>query len=293
MEEAFLQLSSGKAVVPLRTGFDIEKGVSSALFMPVYLPSTNLLGIKTVTIFNNNPGINKPMIQAVFLAFNAEDGSPLAMIDGEALTSLRTGAAGGLAAKLLSRENSTIVFIFGAGVQGESQLRAVCNVRKIKKAYVTDVYGEKISSFIRKMSQELSLDIQAGDAETNLKEADIICTATSSYSPVFKDEYLKKGVHINGIGSFKPEMAEIPPETVQRSKIVVDSKSACLAEAGDIIQPMKAGIISPDSIHAELGEILSGKKSGRKTPEEITFFKSVGSAVQDLAAAHKIIQKLL
>jgi len=291
MEKAFSQLSGGQATVPLRVGIDMPKTAGTALFMPVYLPDIDKAGVKVVSVFRDNPQIGLPMIDALVMVMNAANGQPLAVMNGEVLTAMRTGAASGLATRLLSRKNSQVAAIIGAGAQAYTQLEAVCSVRDIKHVFIMDIEADRAEKFANEMSEKLSLSIEVIRDESKLKEADIICTATSSFTPVFKDINLKPGVHINGIGSYKPPMQEIPEDTIVRAKVVVDSREACLSEAGDLIQPLKNGRITEKHIHAELGEIVNGVKTGRVDEEEITLFKSVGNAVQDLAAANIVVQK--
>ena len=290
MREAFILLSKGEANIPLRTSLDLAEDKGTALYMPVYIPSQKLTGIKIVSVHKDNPVRGLPMIHALVIVSDSVTGAPLAIMDGEYLTALRTGAASGLATDLLARKESELAAIIGAGVQGRYQLEGICAVRHIKKAIVLDTNRAKAESFADEMSKKLDLSVIAVTDITEIKHADILCTATSSYTPVFSDKDLKTGVHINGIGSYTPEMYEIPQETVIRAKVIVDSKESCLAEAGDIIQPLKADLIPGNHIHAELGEIAAGIKTGRINKEEITLFKSVGTAIQDLTAASYILK---
>jgi ornithine cyclodeaminase/alanine dehydrogenase-like protein (mu-crystallin family) len=291
MRDAFIQLSNKKASVPLRTPIDLDEHEAGALFMPVYLPSTNKFGLKVVSIHKNNPDRGLPMIHALVMVFDSEDGKPLAVIDGEYLTALRTGAASGLATKLLARENSRVAAVFGAGAQGRTQLEAICHVRNIEHVYIFDSDESRAGQFVTEMAQKLHIPIEATKSPKILKDVDIICTATSSSEPVFENSNLKTGVHINGIGSYRPDMCEIPSHTIIKSKLVVDSRESCLSEAGDIIQPIQKSIIKENFIYAELGEIAAGNLPARDNDQEITIFKSVGNAVQDLAAADLILHQ--
>jgi len=243
-----------------------------------------------VTVFKDNPLKNLPMIHAMFTVFDARDGKPMAVMDGESLTAIRTGAASGLATDLLARKDTSSVYVIGAGTQSRAQLEAVCTVRDIKEAWVMDLNLDRAIEFAVEMGNQLKLKITAQSSLDKLSEADVICTATSSYKPVFKDSQTRSGTHINGIGSFKPNMQEIPSETVKRAFVVVDSKEACLAEAGDLVIPIKEGTISQHHIYAEIGEIAAGRKVGRSDEDQITFFKSVGNAAQDLAAASAVLE---
>lgn len=291
MGEAFAQLVNGDALVPLRSTLTMPGGSGSALFMPVYLPNIQKVGLKAVTVYQDNPSKGLPMIHAMVMVFDASTGLPLAVMDGEVITAMRTGAVSGLATKLLARENAKIVAIIGAGVQGETQLEAVCTVRDIKKTYIFDRDRERRENFVKKMTEKLGIEIIAAASLDVLSEADVICTATTSIMPVFKNTEIGVGVHINSVGSYRPDMCEIPPQTIMRAKLVVDQLQACLSEAGDILQPIEQGLISRDHIYGELGELVTGMKAARETEDEITVFKSVGLAVQDLATADLVLTK--
>ncbi|MFK5953524.1 MAG: hypothetical protein QM498_10740 [Desulfobacterium sp.] len=291
MKGAFTQLSSHEAQVPLRTQMPIPESRGTALFMPVYLPQNRHIGLKTVTVFENNPQKNLPLIHAMMQILDAETGKPLAIMDGEILTAIRTGAGSGLATDLLAHKDAHTVTIIGAGIQGRTQLEAVCAVRPIKTAHVISRSSQNAQIFAKEMAKKLSIEVSVTDPATALATSQVICTATTSLTPVFEDAMITPGTHINGVGSYRPDMCEVPSETVKRARVFVDQKAGCCAEAGDLIQPITAGIITKDHIIAELGELVPGKKPGRLTPNDITFFKSVGNAVQDLAVATLILEK--
>lgn len=288
MKKAYASLSSGTAVVPLRTRLSIPNSQALSLFMPAFVnsPEGNALAIKVVSLFPNNPARGLAYIQAAVLVFDPETGRAIALLEGSSLTAIRTGAASGAAIDLLARQDSKVVAVFGAGAQGRTQLEAACSARKIEKAYVYDANKEKAEAFAKEMQAKLAKDIRAAaTAQEAIEIADIICTATTSTRPVFDDRDVKTGTHISAVGSYTPEMQEVPAETLQHAKIFVDSRTASLEEAGDLIQPIRAGLFDQSYIHAELGELVLGKVSGRESQEEITYFKSVGIAVQDAMAA--------
>ncbi len=295
VKKAFIQLSSGKAEVPLRTQIPVEKQKGVTLFMPAYLAESDALGAKIVSVFPNNQKMRLPTIHAVVIVVDAKTGRPEAFMDGTYLTALRTGAASGVATDLLARKDVRVAAIFGAGTQSRTQLEAICTVRPIEKVWVYDVVPSIARAYVREMKARgspIPADIFiAKSPEQAVIEADIICTATTSFKPVFKDADLKPGVHINGIGSYTPEMQEIPARTVVRSKVVVDSRQAALAEAGDLIISIKSGLISEEFIQGEIGEVATGKIPGRESEEELTFFKSVGLAVQDVAVAELVLRR--
>lgn len=292
MRPAFIELSEGRAIMPLRSHIDIEAHAGTALFMPSYLKVNDMIGIKTVTLFENNPEDGHPYIQGLVSLMDGENGVPLAVMNGSTLTSLRTGAASGLATELLARKDASVVAIFGAGIQGRTQLEAVCAVRDIKKAKLYDPYPKGTKRFVEEMSEFLGIEIEvAATPKEALEGVDIICAATVSETPIFDDADLPEGVHLNAVGSYKPHVQEIPEETVVRAKLVVDHCEDALVETGDLIIPIKKGLMSAAHIYAELGEIADGRMPGRTSDTELTFFKSVGVAVQDLTAGEVVLRR--
>ena len=290
MKTAYASLSSGTAVVPLRTRLPIPDSEALSLFMPAFVNSQdgNALAIKVVSLFPNNPARGLAYIQAAVLVFDPETGRAIALLEGGSLTAIRTGAAGGAAIDLLARSDSKVAAIFGAGAQGRTQLEAACTARKIETAFIYDADPAKAQAFAAEMNGKsfITRDIRiAGSAKEAVEHADIICTATTSLRPIFHDEDVKAGTHISAVGSYRPDMQEVPAETLQRAKVFVDSRSASLEEAGDLIQPMQARLFDESHICGELGEVVLGRIPGRQSQDEITYFKSVGIAVQDAMAA--------
>ena len=292
---AFVQLSAGQAMVPVRTPIDVTPHKGTILFMPAYLTGSDALGVKIVSVFPGNLALGRPTIAAIVVINDASTGEPRAVLDGAYLTALRTGAASGVATQLLARPEAETAAIFGAGVQGRTQLEAVCAVRPIRQVWVYDVVPGSAQRFADEMSRRggrVPADVRvAGSPAEAAREADIICTATTSRTPVVADADLKAGVHLNGIGSFTPEMQEIEEATVRRARIVVDSREAAWAVAGDLIVPLRKGLIRESDVYAELGEIAAGRKPGRTDAKQVTLFKSVGNAVQDVSVASYILQK--
>jgi ornithine cyclodeaminase/alanine dehydrogenase-like protein (mu-crystallin family) len=290
MKTAYASLSDGTAVVPLRTRLHIPDKDALSLVMPAYVHSENdkALTIKVVSLFPTNPARGLAYIQAAVLVFDPETGQAIALLEGSSLTAIRTGAGSGAAIDLLARKDSKTVAIFGAGAQGRTQLEAACAVRNVETAFIVDHTMEKAKRFAEEMrgNGAIPKDIRvASSAKEAIEDADIICTATTSSTPVFNDRDVKKGAHISGVGGYRDDMQEIPAETLQRAKIYVDSLSASLEEAGDVIQPIRAGLFNDSHIRGELGELVLGRIPGRQSQDEITCFKSVGIAVQDAMAA--------
>ncbi|MBT3241217.1 MAG: ornithine cyclodeaminase family protein [Chloroflexi bacterium] len=295
MKSAYLALSTGKAEMPLRARLPVPPQEAVSLFMPAFVNNEedHALAVKIVSVFPKNPEKGLPLIHASVVVMDAETGKTLALLEGGALTAIRTGAGAGAATDILARKDSKVIAIFGAGVQARTQLEAACTVRNIEKVWVYDPIEENANNFAKEMAGigPIPINILVADTPKQAVEnADIISTATTSLSPVFDAAHLKTGGHINGVGSYTPEMQEIPADAVKSAKVVVDSRSDSLAETGDLIQAIKMGVITKDHIHAEIGEILAGDKSGRENETEITYFKSVGVAVQDAMAGQLALE---
>jgi ornithine cyclodeaminase/alanine dehydrogenase-like protein (mu-crystallin family) len=292
VETAFIELSSGHAEMPVRAYISIAEPQGIALFMPSYMKPTEMIGIKTITLFEDNRTTGIPYIQGMVCLFDGINGTPMAVLDGMTITALRTGAASGLATRLLARRNSATCAIFGAGVQGRTQLEAVCAVCNIEEAIIFDSVPAASEKFADEMSSALKIEVNvAATSKEAVSKADVVCCATISETPVFDNRDLPPGVHINAVGSYKPHVQEVPEETVLRSRLFVDHRVSALEETGDLIIPINKGLLTEDHIVAEIGEVAAGKIPARTSDDQITFFKSVGVAVQDLAAAAVILKR--
>ncbi len=291
VEQAFLEFNNGTAVLPLRTVLAPPDGLS--LYMPAYLKGMGALACKVVTVYKDNPNKqNLPVTIGKVLLQNPESGEVICIMDGGYLTAVRTGAASGVATKYLACDDKNqVAGIFGAGAQAQMQLAAMCEVRDISKAIVYDLSDEAVNKFIDDLSKKLGIDIIQAKNTDEVLQADIICTATSSPTPIFDGTKVKMGTHINGIGSHTPNARELDTAIVKRSKFIGDSKEACLKEAGDFIIPLNAGDIDESHFYADLGEIVAGDKPGREYNNEITIFKSNGLAIQDAATAKLVYDK--
>lgn len=286
MREAFARLALGEVILPARTHLDVPEHHGVALVMPSVLPAVARIGVKVITLFDGNPDRGLPRIQSVVLVLDAETGTPLAVVDGGALTAIRTGAGSGLATDLMARPDASTAAIFGAGPQGRTQLEGVCAVRPIRRAWVYDPSTSAAQRFAAEMTEVLGVPVEvAPSASSALADADIVCTATVAREPVFADADLRPGTHINAIGSYKPHVQEIPSATVARARVVVDHRESALAETGDLLIPIGQGVFTADGIAADIGEVVLGRQPGRTSAEEITFYKAVGVAVQDVTAA--------
>jgi len=294
VEDGFLSLYQGKVVMPQRTVLNVGINDGVLLTMPVLIKSDSpSMAVKVIIVYPQNPTLfGVPAIQGLVILYDVENGQPLAIIDGAALTALRTGAAGGVAAKYLARPNSAVVTLFGVGAQGETQLEGVCAVRPIKRAFVITNNDPREQAFLQKMRTKLGIElILTGDVKTSLEQSDIVITATNSRTPLFEGKWVKPGTHITAIGSYKPDARELDTETIKRSRVFLDSREAAREEAGDIIIPVSEGAITWDHIAGEIGELIAGKIPGRRNDAEITVFKSVGLAIQDAVVAREIFER--
>jgi ornithine cyclodeaminase/alanine dehydrogenase-like protein (mu-crystallin family) len=282
----FIALSTGRARVPLRGILETPGGV--LLTMPAQIDGAPISTVKVVSVCPENQPRGLPTIYAAVLVTDAWTGAPLALMDGRVLTAQRTGAASGLATDLLAVPKASVLAVIGAGVQARTQVAAVCTVRPITEIRIFSLSGaEPMAEELR--GQVHARIVVARSAPEALDGAHVVVAATNSRTPVVHLADLAPGVHINGIGSFTPEMQEIAADVVMAARVVVDHRASAWAEAGDLIIPRNQGLIGETIVHAEIGEIAAGLKEGRRDPNEITFFKSVGNAVQDAALAERVI----
>lgn len=292
MKRAFGELSAGRAQAPLRTPIHLDGPPIDALTMPAAVPAAGALGLKLVTVAHDNPGKGLPLIHATVLLVDTATGIPIGLLDGTSITALRTGAVSGAATDLLARPDSRTLVVFGAGVQAMTQLLAVCSVRDIRRIVVVGRNRASLDGFLTRLhdrAPELAGRTETSTDRAAVADADVVCAATTSREPVFDDADIRPGTHINGVGAYTPAMQEIPAGTVGRALIVVDQRAAALEEAGDLVIAIAAGTLDPASITVELGHLVNGDHPGRTSPEQVTFFKSVGNAVQDLVVARRAL----
>lgn len=288
MKKAYQLHTTGGVQSPLRGRLTVDKLDAVSLSMPAYAAADDALSIKLVNVFPRNAGFGIPVVNAAVLVLNGRTGQTMALLEGNTLTAIRTGAGAGAATDILARPDAKIVAMLGSGVQARAGLEAVCTIRQIKEVRVFSPNPQNANKFAKEMAghgpipDHISVVSSPGEA---VREADIVYAATTSKTPVFDGRDLKRGAHVNGVGSFTPEMQEVDEETIIRSLIVVDAVDSALEEAGDLIIPMQREWMTEDDIYAELGEIIDGQLEGRIHDDQITYFKSVGIAVQDLVAA--------
>ncbi|MDU5806564.1 MAG: ornithine cyclodeaminase family protein [Peptoniphilus harei] len=295
-KEALKSYSDGGSDIPLRTVIDVDKDSSStAIFMPGFIKDKNALGMKIIDIYPEN--IEKGLVTSpsTMILIDKDNGFVKAILDGTILTRLRTGAVSGAATEVLANEDAKSFLLIGTGGQAGTQLEAVLAVRDIEEAYVYDVNYERAEAFAREMDEKLkdygAKILAIKEIDEVLGEVDIITTVTTSKKPVFDGNKVKKGVHVNSVGSYTPDMQETPSDFLIRAdKIFTDTNEGVIEEAGDVIIPISEGKISKEKVAHELGDLLLGKEVGRESKEEITWFKTVGFAGLDLVAGEKVYQ---
>ncbi|MCI2775195.1 ornithine cyclodeaminase family protein [Staphylococcus petrasii] len=283
--------SEGKTETPLRYVLPFNKE-NRYLVMPALSDELKIVGIKTVTFAPDNPKKGKKTITGSVLLSDYETGETLAVLDGSYLTKIRTGAISGVATKYLAREDAKILCVIGAGDQAEGLIAAVMAVRNIQTVHFSSRTKENAERLAQNVENEYDVSTKVFDeADDAMEEADIVVTATNSTKPVYSHS-LHPGVHLNAVGSFKPEMQELPSESMLvANKIVVESVEAAMEETGDLKVPQEEGIITKESLHGELGDIVAGKIPGREDDKEVTLFKSVGLAIVDIVVANYFYKK--
>jgi ornithine cyclodeaminase len=251
-----------------------------------------LFGLKAICVFPGNAAIGKDAHQGGVMLFDGETGEMIAVINASAITAIRTAAVSALATRLLSREDAGDLAIIGAGVQARSHLGAMNCVRPLRRVRIAARSFENAKHFANEMQSQCAAVIEPVAAtEAAVRGADIIVTATTSREPVLRREWISPGAHINAIGTFSPKAREVDTDTIAAATLFVDRRESALNEAGDYLIAAQEGAIGPEHIRADLGEVLTGVHPGRTTPEEITVFKSLGLAIEDLAAAAHVYKK--
>ncbi|MBI2998989.1 MAG: ornithine cyclodeaminase family protein [Deltaproteobacteria bacterium] len=294
LEQAHIQFSTGKAVMPVRQVVPLPQIKGRITSMPAYLGESRALGMKVVTYFPENPKQGLPMILATVFLYSTETGKLLAVMDGTYITAIRTACVSAVATRVLANPETPALGVLGAGVQARAHIRTLCRVRKIREIKVYDVLEKSVWSLKEELEPEVGIKIEpVQTAEEAVRNADLLVTVTTAKEPIVSADWLKPGIHINAVGSHRPDLREIDAATFERARIVVDSREAIMAECGDILLAIKEGVITENHIYAEIGEILAGKKAGRTAASEITVYKAVGIAIQDVATAQLAYEKAL
>jgi ornithine cyclodeaminase/alanine dehydrogenase-like protein (mu-crystallin family) len=286
IEEAFRDRYPS-TLLPVRTRMSLEQGIF--LIMPCYDRTGHALGMKLVTVSTAGAEAGEK-VHATYLLMSPETGCPELMMSARYLTEIRTAATSAVATRALARDNVRVLGVFGTGRQARAHLQVLRQVRKFEHFLVSGLDPSESREFAQEMAGELNAPVESVYSRTCAAESDVLCTCTTSPKPLFDGNLLRPGTHLNLVGAFQPHTREVDDVTILRSRVVVDTHEGALAEAGDLLIPLKNKVITRKHILADLHELLSGKKKVRTKPDEITLFKSVGCALEDLAAAELVAQ---
>jgi len=293
MAGAFKMLASGNTILPLRPIMWLPERVGALAMMPAYMKDINAMGLKVLTLFPGNHGTPYDSHQGAVLLCEATHGCLLAIMDATAITAIRTAAVSGLATKLLAREDAHDLAILGTGTQARTHLEAMLLVRKIARVRVWSRNATHARKFAEHESQRYHIKIEAVEiAREAIVDADIICTTTAAKEPMVLGDWLNPGAHINAVGACTPITRELDTNAMLKAHLIVDRRESALNEAGDFLIPKNEGVLDDTHIRGELGEVLLGQIDGRTSPEQITLFKSLGLAIEDLASAQHIYTKM-
>jgi len=293
MSDALASLARGEVYQPLRTIVRPPDARGLLGLMPAYRHGEQgAFGMKAICVFPGNPSLGKDAHQGMVILFSQETGEPLALMNASQITAIRTAAVSAVATRLLARPDASELGIIGAGVQARTHLVALASVRSIERARVACRNPEHAARLVREMQDKVPFPIEAvGSNEAAVRDADIVVTATSAHEPVLKRTWLADGAHINAIGTHSPQSREIDTDTMAAARIFVDRRESALNEAGDYLLAAQEGAVTPDSIVAEIGDLVIGRKQGRTSPAEITLFKSLGLAIEDVVCADYLFRK--
>jgi ornithine cyclodeaminase len=287
MEQVLMSLARGEAILPLRPVLWLPDKTGALALMPSYLMNPASLGVKVISVFPGNTTTEYDSHQGVILLFEPVYGKLLAIVDASSVTGIRTAAASGAATKILAREDAGDLAILGSGVQAATHLEAMLVSRKIRSVRAWSPNKDHLNQFVQQQSKRHGIEIKAvNNAEEAVRNADLICTATASKEPVVHSDWVSPGAHINAVGACVPTARELDTATIVRSRFFVDRIESAMNEAGDFLIPKQEGAISDGHIQGEIGATLLGKIKGRNSPQDITIYKSLGIAVEDLASAN-------
>lgn len=294
MEVALARFSAGEVLQPVRSVLMV--GPTKAYFglMPAYVPNPGSLGAKLVTVFADNPSKQLPSHLATILLLDPDTGSLLALMDGRYITEARTAAVSAVSARFLARADASTLAIIGTGVQARSHLEAFAHVRQLKDVRVWSPKAANRERLVSDMSGHLTAPIRAtATAEDAVRGADLIILVTSSPTPVLESAWVDAGAHVVSVGACRPEQREMAPALVARARLFVDSRAAALVESGDVVLGIADGLFTAAHIRGELGEVVIGRAAGRQHDTDVTIFKSLGMAVEDVVAADLVLRRAM
>ncbi len=292
MERALAEFSDRQVSQPLRTVLQVGEDKAFFGVMPAFVPSLPALGTKMVTVFAANADRGLPTHLATIVLLDPVTGALVALMDGRYITEARTAAVSAVSTRRLARNDAAVLAIIGSGVQARSHLEAIGRVRRLRGVRIWGPSADRREAFAREMQPHTEASIAAvSSAEEAVAGADLIALVTASREPVVRSGWIADGAHICAVGACRPDQREMDAALVARGTLYVDSREAALAEAGDVVLAIRDGAIDRSHIAAEMGEVISGKARGRGDDREVTIFKSLGMAVEDVAAAHLVLEQ--
>lgn len=286
MGRTLADFSASRAIQPIRTTVPVGRPGHHLAVMPARLPASEALGTKILSVVPENPERGLPSHLGVIVLFDTDNGALRAVMDAGYITEIRTAAVSAVSVRTMARPEAQTLAIIGAGVQARSHLEVINSIRPLSHVRVWTPKDAQVNAFIKEMSARTGLPIDgAATAEQAVAGADIVVLATSSETPVVRNEWIADGTHVVAIGACRPHQREMDPALIERSRLIVDSKAAALVESGDIVMGLREDHFSPTHLIGELGEVVAGRVAGRTDPKEVTLFKSLGLAVEDVATA--------
>jgi ornithine cyclodeaminase len=289
MEKTLGALARGEALLPLRQVLMLPGGQGAFGAMPAHLSTPPAIGIKVITVFPGNHGTQYDSHQGAVLLFETERGRLLAVMDASSITAIRTAAVSGVATRALARADASTLALLGTGVQAATHLEAVALVRPLRRVRVWSRDPAHVARFVESARARHAFEIEAAPtAREAVSDADVVCTVTAAREPVLEGAWLRAGTHVNAVGASLRSARELDSAAVARARVFVDRRESAANEAGDLLIPRAEGAIGDDHVQGELGEVLLGRVDGRRTADEVTVFKSLGLAVEDVASAHHI-----
>lgn len=293
MEKMFCSLAAGECLQPLRNIMMLPDRSGVMGMMPGHSAKLDVMGIKVITVFHANSETGLPSHQGIVILFDAKNGTPLMFFDALEITAIRTAAASAVATKVLSRKNSSTLAIIGSGEQAKRHIESILLVRNIKQVYLWSRNPQNAKELAEKTISKYSIPVTTtATVKEAIMNADIVCTVTASKEPVVAGEWIAAGTHINAVGSSVRSARELDTAAIIKSKLFADRYESLFNEAGDFLIPRNEGIVTDEDVKAEIGEVLLGIKKGRESDDEITLFKSLGIAAEDIFSAYHIYEKI-
>jgi ornithine cyclodeaminase len=290
MARTLASLSRGEAVNPLRAVIQLPNPPNMLGLMPAALSEPMVFGAKVISVFPGNRAAGLESHQGFVALFESDAGRPIALVDASAITAIRTAAVSAVATRALANPDAGDLALLGSGTQARAHLEAMLAVRPVRRVRAWSPHAERLARFVANAAERHQIEVVGvTSARAAIDGAEIVCTVTAAREPILEGSWLAAGTHVNAVGSSTPAARELDAQAVGRARLFVDRRESALAESGDFLAAVREGVVDPSHIAGEIGEVLNGTLAGRRSPEEVTLFKSLGLAAEDLAAAHEVL----